>query len=110
MEKKSYVFTYKMENCLDVHCSRFGSVILSDPKKKQRQYQAVWPHIKDNMSQLLPEYIFDSNIELICQNTSEYSKDLKKYIFITNTFSWIQTVIFIVFLEVEAILIFLVHN
>ena len=55
------------------------------------------------MSHLLPEYIFYSNIELICQNTSEYSKDLKKKFLL-------QPVILIAFLDMEAILIFLVHN
>ena len=40
-EKESNVFTYIyiMENCLDV--VGFGSVIYSEPKKKQRQYQVV---------------------------------------------------------------------
>jgi hypothetical protein len=40
-KKESNVFTYIyiMENCLDV--VGFGSVIYSEPKKKQRQYQVV---------------------------------------------------------------------
>ena len=49
---------------------------------------------------------FQFKYRIVCQNTSEYSKDFKKKIITISTFLT-NLVIFIAFLEVEEILIFL---